>query len=85
MAVIDRDGQDVMIAADGCIGIAQNLAQFRIAQQVLDAILHLVVDRRNLLPHLCQIWTRHVEHMAARVDTASDGFGDQPEIFDRSH
>src|SRR5262245_25663161 len=85
MSMIDGDWQNIMIAADGCVGITQNFAQFRITQEMLDATLHLLIDGNDLLADLCEFGAGHVEHVAARVDAAGDGFGDQAEVFNGGH
>ena len=83
VAMVDGDGQDVMIAADGGVGIAEDLAQFGVAEQAADLVLDALVDVGELLADLGQFPAGHVEDVAAAVDAAGDGLGDRPEVLDR--
>ena len=71
-----------MIAADGGVGIAQGLAQLRIAQHVPDLALHAFIEVGDLPAHDRQLDTGHVEHMAARIDAAGDALGQRAQILD---
>ena len=84
VAVVDGDGQDVMIAADGGVGIAEDLAELRVAEQAADLVLDAVVHVGDLLADLGQLGAGHVEDVAAAVDAAGDRLGDRPEVLDRS-
>ena len=83
VAVIDGDGQDVVIAADGGVGIAEDLAQLGIAEQPADLVLHALVDVGELLADLGQFAAGHVEDVAAAVDAAADRLGDRAQVLDR--
>ena len=52
VAVVDRDRQDVVVAADGGVGIAEDLAQLGVAEQALDLVLHAFVEVGELLADL---------------------------------
>ena len=70
VAVIDGDRQDVMIAADGGVGIAEDFAELGIAEQTADLVLDAVVHVGDLLADLGQFRAGHVEDVAAAVDAA---------------
>ena len=82
VAMIDGDRQDVMIAADGGVGIAEDLAQLRIAEQPANLVLHALVDIGRVSGGLGQLRAGHVEHVAAAVDAAADRLGHRPQVFD---
>ena len=81
VAKIDRDGQDVVIAADGGIGITKNLAKLGIAKQTLDLLLDALVDVGQLQANLGKLRAGHVEHVTAAVDAAGDRLGHHAQVF----
>ena len=82
--VVDRHGQDVVVAVDGRVRIAEDLPQLRVAEQAFDLVLHALVQLGQLLADLAQLGAGHVEHVAAAVDAAGDRLGDQSQVLDRS-
>ncbi len=82
VAVVDGDGQDVVVADDGGVGVAEDLPQLRVFQEALDDVLHALLDVGQLLPNLRQFAAGHVEDVAAAVDAAGDAAGDVAEVLD---
>ncbi len=80
--VVRRDGQDVMIAVNGGVRIAEDAAQFGVAEQPPNLGLHLLVEVEELLANGREVAAGHVEHVAAAVDAAADGLADRAEILD---
>ncbi len=86
VAMVDRDGQDVMVAVDGRVRVAQDAAQLGVAEQPADLGLHLLVEVGELLPDRGEVAAGHVEHVPAAVDAAADRLADRAEVFDaREH
>ena len=55
VAVIDGDGQDVVVAADGGVGIAEDLAELGVAEEAADLALDSLVDVGQFLADLGQL------------------------------
>ena len=55
VAVIDRHGQHIVIAADRGVRIAQNLTQLGIAEKAFDLVLDALIDFHQLLANLGQL------------------------------
>ncbi len=83
VAMVDGHGQDVMIAADRGVGIAQDLAELGIAEQPFDLVLHALIHVGELLADLGQLRAGHVQDVAPAVDAAGDALGDEAQVFDR--
>ena len=54
VAMIDGDGQDVVVAADGGVGIAEDLAELGIVEEPADLVLDALVHVADLLADLGQ-------------------------------
>ena len=80
--VVHRHGQHVVIAVHRGIRIAEDLPEFRVAQQPFDFGFHLLVEFEQLLPHGREFPTGDVEDVPAAVDASADGPRDGAEIFD---
>ena len=72
-----------MVAADRGVGIAEDLAQFGIAEQAANLVLDAFVEVGEFLADLGQLATGHVKDVTAAIDTAADRLGDGPEVFYR--
>ena len=55
VAVVDGDGQDVVVAADGGVGIAEDFAELGVAEQAADLVLDAFVHVGELLADLGQL------------------------------
>ena len=47
MAMIDGDREDIMVAADRGVRVAQHFAKFGVAEQATDFVLHALVKLRE--------------------------------------
>ena len=83
MAVVDSHGQDVVIAADGGVGVPQNSAELGIAEKPFDLVLHPFIHFRQLLPDLRELAAGHIQDIPPTVDAAVDALGYHPQIFHR--
>ena len=82
VAVVDGDGQDVVVAADGGVGIAEDLAKLRVAEHAADDLLDALVEVGELVANLGQLAAGHVEDVAPAVDAAGDRAGDVAHVLD---
>ena len=83
VAMVDGHRQDIMVAADGCIGIAQDFAKLDVAEQPFDLVLHALIHVGEMLANAGQLRAGHVQHLAPVVDATGDALGDEPEVLDR--
>src|SRR5262249_9487268 len=75
------DGEDVVVAADGGVGVAEDLAEAGVAEQAADDVLDAVVDGLEPLADEGQLAAGAVEDVAAAVDAGGDGFRDGAEVL----
>jgi hypothetical protein len=80
--VVHRHGENVVVAVDGRVRVAEDLPQFGVAQQPFDLPLHALVEFEEFLPYGREFTAGDVEDMGAAVDASADGPGDGAEIFD---
>ncbi len=71
-----------MVAANRCVGVAQDFPQLRIAEQPFDLGLHAIVELGEPAADRAQLGTGAVQHVGARIDAAVDRFGDRAVVFD---
>ena len=80
--MVGRDGQDVVVAADGRVRVAEDAAEFGVLQQPADLRLHLLVDLVEPLADGGEVAAGHVEDVPAAVDAPADRLRDGAEVFD---
>ena len=82
--IIRRDRENVMVTVHRRVRVAENLSQFRVAEQSANLGFHPFIQIVQLLANGSEFPASHVEDVPAAVDAPANRLRHRPQVFDAS-